>query len=139
MNGPKLKETEEVETAPNSVSVVPGKRKTVKTVKHTTETMAQVNTPIPSPQHQTPVTPIQPYPGPYATYYPTIGQRPVMQNLSGMSPSNTPDFQQTILDKLNRLETRLNTLDSIENHLSTLSKKMTLTFYHDILFYLQMT
>ena len=32
--------------------------------------------------------------------------------------------QQTILDKLNRLETRLNTLDFIEDHLSTLSKKV---------------
>ena len=55
--------------------------------------MSQVSTPIPSPQCQTPVTPIQPYPGPYATYYPMLGQPPVMQNLSNMSPSISSDIE----------------------------------------------
>ena len=62
--GPKSRKRGKSQTSPISASVVPDTRKTVKTVKRTTETMTQVNTPILSPQPQTPVTPIQPHQGP---------------------------------------------------------------------------
>ena len=68
VNGPKIKETEEVANISEFSQCCSSYTKNGQTVKRTTETMTQVNTPIPSPQPQTPVTPIQLYSRPYATY-----------------------------------------------------------------------
>ena len=119
--GPQSKKRRKSQTSPNAVSVVPDKRKTVKTVKHTTETMAQVNTPDSFSTTSD------------SGYYNTTSQGAIINLLSyawsATCNAKPPRYvsiqhpQQTILYKLNRLETRLNTLDSINDHLSTLSKQ----------------